>query len=279
MEFAFRTAENCLTTGAAYAVWQNGEVALRRAPYDIEETVRALAGTPLDSTDVAALAHVLRTGGELPLKKARGDRFVNAVKPEVDSSLSYRALTGSKSAPLRSYNRVKSAIAARLRDVLEVLKKGGSESSSIRCEALMKKLAEDRFTLGVVGQFGRGKSSLMNAIIGRELLPVGSKPLTSAITILKFGPKERLIVRYKGRRLPEILPVSALANYITEPGNPGNHRKVATATVEVPLPFLRPGLEFVDTPGIGSEIEANTATPRSWTLSSFIPDLLWPDMS
>jgi predicted phosphodiesterase len=56
-------------TGAAYAVWQNGEVALRRAPYDVEETVQALAGTPLESTDVAALAHVLRTGGELPLKR------------------------------------------------------------------------------------------------------------------------------------------------------------------------------------------------------------------
>lgn len=56
-------------TGAAYAIWQNGEVELRRAAYDVEETVEALAGTPLDSTDVAALTHVLRTGGELPLKR------------------------------------------------------------------------------------------------------------------------------------------------------------------------------------------------------------------
>ena len=54
---------------AAYAVWQNGEVQLRRAAYNVEETAQALAGTVLDPADIAALSHVLRTGGELPLKK------------------------------------------------------------------------------------------------------------------------------------------------------------------------------------------------------------------
>ena len=34
----------------------------------------------------------------------------------------------------------------------------------------------------------------MNAIIGRELLPVGVLPLTSAITVLRFGPVERLVI-------------------------------------------------------------------------------------
>jgi putative phosphoesterase len=51
---------------AAYAVWQDGEVTLRRALYDIEETVRAYATTPLQVTDVAALVEVLRTAGNLP---------------------------------------------------------------------------------------------------------------------------------------------------------------------------------------------------------------------
>ena len=43
-----------------------------------------------------------------------------------------------------------------------------------------------------------------------------------------------------------------------ERGNPGNRKRVKTAILEVP--FLRRGLEFVDTPGVGSSIEANTAT-------------------
>lgn len=168
---------------------------------------------------------------------------------------------------LRIYTRKKLALATQLRALIEALKKRGSEARMRRCEALMVKLAEDRFTLAVLGQFKRGKSSLMNAIIGRELLPTGVLPLTSAITVLKFGPVERLVVRREGSPFPEIVPVSALSNYVTENGNPGNRRRVKTATLEVPLSFLRRGLEFVDTPGVGSAIEENTATTYS-----FVPE-------
>jgi predicted GTPase len=161
---------------------------------------------------------------------------------------------------LRAYTKTKLAVATQLRGLLEILKKRGSEARFRRSEELMAKLAEDRFTLAVVGQFKRGKSSLMNAIIGRELLPTGVLPLTSAITILKFGTTERVVVHREGLQFPEVVPVSALASYVTENGNPGNRKKVKTAALEVPLPFLRRGLEFVDTPGVGSAIQANTAT-------------------
>jgi GTPase Era involved in 16S rRNA processing len=161
---------------------------------------------------------------------------------------------------LRNYTRMKLAIATELRALLDILKKRGSESCFHRCAELMVKLAEDRFTLAVVGQFKRGKSSLMNAIIGRELLPTGVLPLTSAITVLKFGSSERVVVRREGLQFPEIVPVSSLSSYVTERGNPGNRKRVKTATVELPLPFLRRGLEFVDTPGVGSAIEGNSAT-------------------
>ena len=161
---------------------------------------------------------------------------------------------------LRDYTRTKLALVTYVRTVREIFKKQGNLRSEELCAELMVKLAEDRFTLAVLGQFKRGKSSLMNAIIGRDILPVGVLPLTSAITILKFGPKERLIIRRNDSLFPEELPVSALADYVTETANPGNRKKVKTATVEVPLPFLRRGLEFVDTPGVGSLIDANTAT-------------------
>lgn len=51
---------------AGYAVWVDGEVTLCKVEYDIEETVRAYASTPLAEEDVAALTTVLRTGGSLP---------------------------------------------------------------------------------------------------------------------------------------------------------------------------------------------------------------------
>jgi predicted GTPase len=170
----------------------------------------------------------------------------------------------SSSAPdqdrLKSYSRIKLALAGQLRVLRDIVKKHGNERRERQCAELQVKLAEDRFTLAVVGQFKRGKSSLLNAIIGRELLPTGVLPLTSAITVLKFGPRERLVIEREGSPFLDTVPLDRLADYVTERGNPSNRLRVKTASVEVPLPFLRRGLEFVDTPGVGSTITANTAT-------------------
>jgi GTP-binding protein EngB required for normal cell division len=121
-------------------------------------------------------------------------------------------------------------------------------------------LAEDRFNLAVVGQFKRGKSTLMNAVLGRDLLPTGLLPLTSAITTLCYGSTERVVLRRTGWALEQKVPLAQLANFITERGNPGNEKGLVEARVELPLPFLRRGLHFIDTPGIGSARHENTAT-------------------
>jgi hypothetical protein len=60
--------------------------------------------------------------------------------------------------------------------------------------------------------------------------------------------------------LEQEVPLSELVNYITERGNPGNEKGLIEARVELPLSFLRRGLYFIDTPGIGSARHENTAT-------------------
>ena len=161
---------------------------------------------------------------------------------------------------LRTYTRAKQAIAGVVRRLDAHFRGSGDELRATACHELMVKLAEDRFTLAVLGQFNRGKSSLMNAIMGRQILPTGVLPLTSAVTVLKFASCERLVVERRGWSFPETAPLSDLAGYVTQQGNPGNQKQVKRVCVELPLPFLRRGLEFVDTPGVGSAVDANTAT-------------------
>jgi GTP-binding protein EngB required for normal cell division len=164
----------------------------------------------------------------------------------------------------KQYTRSKQTIARQTRTLAEFLLTHVGQREGEECTQLMAKLAADRFTLAVVGEFKRGKSSLMNAIIGRDLLPTGVLPLTSAITVLKYGPRDRLTILKEGASFSETIPISSLAEYVTEKGNPGNRKKVARACLQLPLPFLRRGLEFVDTPGIGSAIEASSATTHAF---------------
>jgi hypothetical protein len=81
--------------------------------------------------------------------------------------------------PRQRYTSAQLLIANQLRSLLDLLKEHGEGARVQSCEQLMVKLAEERFTIAVLGQFKRGKSSLPNASIGRDLLPAGILPLTS----------------------------------------------------------------------------------------------------
>ena len=161
---------------------------------------------------------------------------------------------------LRHYTLAKQAVATSVRAAKQLFEALGVQEAAERCHALVVQLAEDRFNLAVVGQFKRGKSSLMNAVLGRNLLPTGLLPLTSAITTLCYGSKERVMLNRKGFAWEQEVQLAQLETYITERGNPGNEKGLVEARVEMPLPFLRRGLHFIDTPGIGSARHENTAT-------------------
>jgi GTP-binding protein EngB required for normal cell division len=174
-----------------------------------------------------------------------------------------RALPGAgndETASLRHYTLAKQEVVAAVRAAKQLFQAHGMREADEHCQALLVQLAEDRFNLAVVGQFKRGKSTLMNAVLGRDLLPTGLLPLTSAITTLCYGSTERVVLRRKEWTLEQEVPLAQLADYITERGNPGNEKGLIEAKVELPLPFLRRGLHFIDTPGIGSARHENTAT-------------------
>jgi small GTP-binding protein len=129
--------------------------------------------------------------------------------------------------------------------------------------AARSRVAEDRFNLVVLGEFKRGKSTLINALLERDVLPTGVVPLTSVVTAIGAGERERLVVRYVDGREEE-RPVEQLADYVTEARNPGNGLGVELARLELDHGLLRAGLELVDTPGIGSIHSHNTEVARSF---------------
>lgn len=123
---------------------------------------------------------------------------------------------------------------------------------------LRRRLDQQAFRVVVAGAQKRGKSTLVNALLGRPVLPTGVVPLTAVETTLAYGAAEHVEVRYLARP-SEVLPLARLADLVTEQGNPANRRGIAAVTVRLPLPLLARGLELVDTPGTGSVYAHNTA--------------------
>ena len=86
-------------------------------------------------------------------------------------------------------------------------------------EDVRDKIRTNTFNLVVVGQFKRGKTMLINALLGADILPVAVVPLTSIVTILTFGEPCGRGSSFNDGRITEIQP-EQLAEYVTETENP-----------------------------------------------------------
>jgi len=156
------------------------------------------------------------------------------------------------SSAMSSYSHLKGAL---LRSIDEML-----SEESIRgcpCAELREKIETNTFNLVVVGQFKRGKTSLINALLGAAILPVAVVPLTSIVTIMKYGDALRIMVYFNDGRVAAI-KTESLPEYVTERGNPKNEKDVSEVVITYPSPYLRGGVRLIDTPGVGSIYQHNT---------------------
>jgi Dynamin family len=151
--------------------------------------------------------------------------------------------------------------------VLRLLKERAEElgSSRIADDAgeLAARVSEGRFFLACIGQFKRGKSTLINALIGEPVLPSGFIPITTLPTVVRYGAERRARVRRQNGTWQDI-PLSDLSLYVSEEHNPENAKGIGGVEVFVPAPLLADGMCLVDTPGLGSVFAGNTATTQDF---------------
>lgn len=122
---------------------------------------------------------------------------------------------------------------------------------------LIDKLENNAMTVSIIGQFKRGKSSLSNAILEDTILPMGIVPITSAVTKVVYSEKKSAHVHFKNGAVEEV-GLDELSRYISEQENKGNELGVEMVVLGAPSKFLQDGMEFVDTPGVGSFHKNNT---------------------
>ena len=153
---------------------------------------------------------------------------------------------------------------ARAGACLETLWPEGSRYGNALA-ALHGRLLEERLQVAVLGQFKRGKSTFLNALVGENLLPTGVVPLTAIATFIHWAAEPRVRVSYLDGRAPDEPPAAntaqvreELSRFVTEEANPRNYLRVARVDVFYPAPILRHGVVLIDTPGVGSTLRHNT---------------------
>lgn len=116
---------------------------------------------------------------------------------------------------------------------------------------LLEGQESDRVEVALLGRVSSGKSSLVNALLGQALLPVGAVPVTAVVTRVRYGDVLRIrAIDLEGR--VEEIAADTLPQYIAESGNAGNRRHLREVTIEVAAEILQGGVVLTDTPGLGS---------------------------
>ena len=128
---------------------------------------------------------------------------------------------------------------------------------------IIDRLETSVFEIAVFGRVSSGKSSLLNHIVGKDLLPVGVNPITAVPTRLAYGPEPRATAWFADRKAEQFV-IERLAQFVTEQHNLGNIQHVSRIVVELPAERLREGIVYVDTPGLGSLATSGAAETKAY---------------
>jgi GTP-binding protein EngB required for normal cell division len=122
---------------------------------------------------------------------------------------------------------------------------------------------DNTLSVAVLGRFKAGKSSFLNHLIGRDVLPVGVVPVTSVVTEVAYGSRNGATVRFDDHRTLEV-ELEDVRQYVSESENPLNRKHVGSVSARVSTLSSWPDLRFIDTPGLESAFAHNSEASLGW---------------
>lgn len=155
-----------------------------------------------------------------------------------------------------------------LRGLLEQLRSAADRAGYLarrdKIDFQLARLSEERFSVAVVGQFSRGKSTFVNALLGRRILPSSKSPTTAIISKIVYRDAPHYVLHYRDERAPQEVPEqeffaltapksvdeSDAAQVEARNLRQAELNDISFAEVQYPLALCRDGVDLVDTPGM-----------------------------
>jgi hypothetical protein len=149
---------------------------------------------------------------------------------------------------------------------------GSSQSEAIR--DIAEFLDDERLRVVVFGEFSAGKSTIINALLGRNALPAKARPTTGLATLICFGKPEGVRVCFVDGRT-EFCPLDQLGSFVTLDMESRARDDIEAIEIDLDTPILRGRLAFIDTPGVNDSALQTHRVQRAVEGSDLVLLVLW----
>lgn len=148
--------------------------------------------------------------------------------------------------------KISTALTTELNKVSDTLEDFGCKETAAEIQEICNRGLRNRFSIAVVGEFSRGKSTFINSLLGKDILPIGDLPTTALLTRIRYNSKERMIHFNGQNKKSAELPISQDSWDGLTADNFGKCDPTGTVLVGTGSAWLgENNIEIMDTPGAG----------------------------
>lgn len=124
-----------------------------------------------------------------------------------------------------------------------------------------KKMASHKFSVGILGEFKRGKSTVINSLLEAEIVPADVVPTTATMNRITYDLTPHAEVLMKNGSIKTI-GVDELKSFVTKLDETceATAADVEEAIVYYPCKFCQNGVDIIDTPGLNDDARMNKVT-------------------
>lgn len=162
---------------------------------------------------------------------------------------------------LSDYKQIIFNLSSWLRQLREHADRLSLSKTVTSLDDMLQRVETNAFSIAIVGEFKRGKSTLINALIGKAILPSDILPTTATVNRITYGIRGQVRISFKDGSSDDI-ELAQLEQYVTKltPEAEAVAATVEEAVVYYPIPYCQNNVDIIDTPGLSDEARMTETT-------------------
>ena len=130
----------------------------------------------------------------------------------------------------------------------------GLQEHSNSLQTIRDRMKNQIFSVGIMGEFRRGKSTVINSLLGKEIVPSDIVPTSATLNYIRWDASPRSVIHFKDGT-EKTVGIDELSSYITkiDKASEAMAATVEDAVVYYPCQFCQNGVQIVDTPGLNDD--------------------------